>query len=201
MPLTPRSFATFVLAALLAAAAAAQGPLEFDANAMNRKIARMLDTADSERAPTAPPVRTQFTEREANAYFEIYGPDFLPPGVARPQITLGDNGRVAARAVVDLDAVRTARDRSLLDPLAFVGGAVEVVASGNVSAADGRGLLRFEAATVGGVSVPKTVAQELLRFYTRSPQRPQGFAFDEPFDLPAGIRGAAVARGQATVTQ
>ncbi len=201
MILTPRSFAALALAAVIATTTVAQGSLEADANAMNRKIARILDTADSARAPTAPPVRTQFTEREANAYFEIYGPDFLPPGVARPEITLGDNGRVAARAVVDLDAVRTARERSLLDPLAFVSGSVEIVASGNVSAADGRGLLRFEAATVGGVSVPKTVAQELLRFYTRSAQRPQGFAFDEPFDLPAGIRAVTVERSKATVTQ
>jgi hypothetical protein len=201
MTLTPRSFAALVLATLLVATAAAQGPLEADANAMNRKIARILDTADSARAATTPPVHTRFSEREANAYFEVYGPDFLPPGIAQPQITVGDNGRVAARAVVDLDAVRVARERSLLDPLSFVSGSVEVIASGNVSATDGRGVLRFEAATVGGVSVPKTVAQELLRFYTRSPQRPQGFAFDEPFDLPAGIRGVAVARGQATVTQ
>lgn len=201
MTFTPRNVPAFALATLLAATTVAQGPLEADANAMNRKIARMLDTAESARAPTAPPVRTQFTEREANAYFDIYGPDFLPPGVAHPQLTLEDNGRVAARAVVDLDAVRTARERGLLDPLAFVSGSVELIASGAVTAADGRGLLFFESATVGGVGVPKSVAQELLRFYTRSPQRPQGFAFDEPFDLPAGIRGVAVARGQATVTQ
>jgi DNA primase len=51
------------------------------------------------------------------------------------------------------------------------------------------------------VAVPKTVAQELLRFYTTTPERPRGFAFDEPFALPAGVRAIAVARGTATVTQ
>jgi hypothetical protein len=41
----------------------------------------------------------------------------------------------------------------------------------------------------------------LLRFYTTTPERPRGFAFDEPFALPAGVRAVAVARGAATVTQ
>lgn len=196
-----RSFILAALSTALVAFAAAQGTREADANSMNRKIARILDLADSARSPTAPPARTTFTESEANAYFEIYGPDFLPAGVALPQVTLGDNGRVSGRAIVDLDAVRTARQRSMLDPLSFVAGSVEVIASGHITAENGRGLVRFEAASVGGVAVPKTVAQELLRFYTRSAQRPQGFAFDEPFDLPAGIRGASVVRGQATVVQ
>lgn len=196
-----RSFAILALATVLAAASTAQGTLEADANSMNRKIGRILDLADGARAPSAPPARTTFTENEANAYFEIYGPDFLPAGVARPRVTLHDNGRVAARAVVDLDSVRTSRERGLLDPLAFVTGSVEVVASGSVAGEEGRGLVRFEAATIGGIAVPRTVAQELLRFYTRTPQRPQGFAFDEPFDLPAGIRAVSVARGQAAVVQ
>ena len=65
----------------------------------------------------------------------------------------------------------------------------------------GEGLIRYESATVGGVAVPKTVAQELLRFYTTTPERPRGFTFDEPFALPAGVRAVAVARGAATVTQ
>ena len=62
-------------------------------------------------------------------------------------------------------------------------------------------MIRYESATVGGVAVPKTVAQELLRFYTRTPERPDGFAFDEPFDLPAGLRAVSVERGSVTVTQ
>ena len=66
---------------------------------------------------------------------------------------------------------------------------------------DGQGVIRYESATVGGIAVPQTVAQELLRFYTRTPERPRGFAFDEPFALPAGLRAVSVERGAATVTQ
>jgi hypothetical protein len=49
--------------------------------------------------------------------------------------------------------------------------------------------------------VPATVAQELLRFYTSTPERPRGFAFDEPFVLPAGVRAVSAERGAATVAQ
>src|SRR5262245_30099711 len=96
---------------------------------------------------------------------------------------------------------RRSRERSLFDPLAYITGSVEVVAVGTVEGSGGEGLIRYESARVGGVEVPKTVAQELLRFYTTTPDRPRGFAFDEPFALPAGLRAVSVERGAATVTQ
>ena len=79
------------------------------------------------------------------------------------------------------------------DPPALAGGA---------RALDDVGLgLARDLATVGGVTVPKVVAQELLQFYSRTPKRPRGFAFDEPFALPAGMRAVSVKRGSVTVTQ
>jgi hypothetical protein len=54
---------------------------------------------------------------------------------------------------------------------------------------------------VAGVSVPKAVAQELLRFYTRTAERPAGFQFDEPFPLPARVQSVRALRGLITVTQ
>ena len=111
------------------------------------------------------------------------------------------DNRIEARATVDLDGVRRSRERSVFDPLAYITGAVEVVAIGTVEGRGGEGLIRYESATVGGVEVPRTVAQELLRFYTTTPERPRGFAFDEPFALPAGFRAVSVERGAATVTQ
>ena len=93
------------------------------------------------------------------------------------------------------------RERGPFDPLAYLSGSVEVVATGRVEGSNREGLIRYESATVAGVAVPKTVAQELLRFYTSTPERPRGFAFDEPFELPAGFRAATVERGAVTVTQ
>lgn len=168
---------------------------------MQAKIERIAAAAEAPRAATAPPLHTQISEREINAYLALEGPELLPAGIAMPRAQLGDAGRVRARAVVDLDAVRSARERSPFDPLAYLAGAVEVVATGRFEANGGEGVIRYESATVGGVAVPKTVAQELLKFYTSTPERPQGFAFDEPFALPGGVRAVSVERGAVTVVQ
>ncbi len=62
--------------------------------------------------------------------------------------------RVGARRV-DLDGVARSRERSVFDPLRYLAGSVEVVAAGRLEASDGKGLIRYESATVGGVSVPR----------------------------------------------
>jgi len=197
-------FVISLLASVLVAhvPAQAQEPTRAEASAMQTKIDRIVATAEAPPRPaSAPPLKTTFTEREINAYLALDGPDFLPPGIAMPRVRLGADNRVEARAVVDLDGVRRSRERSVFDPLAYITGSVEVVAVGTVEGSGGEGLIRYESATVGGVEVPKTVAQELLRFYTTTPERPRGFAFDEPFALPVGLRAVSVQRGAATVTQ
>jgi hypothetical protein len=185
---------------VFAGSASAQAPSRADADAMQAKIERVAAAAEAAR-PANAPHHTTFKEREINAYLALEGPAVLPPGVAMPRVQLGDAGRVRARAIVDLDGVRRSRERSAFDPLAYVTGAVEVVATGRLEGSGGQGVIRYESATVGGVAVPKAVAQELLRFYTRTPERPRGFAFDEPFALPVGLRAVSVERGAATVTQ
>jgi hypothetical protein len=183
-------------------AQAQQAPTRAEADARQKKIDRVAATAEAPpRAANARPLETTFTEREINSFLALDGPEFLPPGIAMPRARLVGDGRVEARAIVDLDGVRRSRERSLFDPLAYITGSVEIVAVGSIEGSGGEGLIRYESATVGGVSVPKTVAQELLRFYTTTPQRPRGFAFDEPFALPAGLRAISVERGAATVTQ
>jgi hypothetical protein len=184
-----------------ASGAQAQAPSRADADAMQGKLERILAAAESPRASNSPPLLTRFSEREINAYFEYYGESFLQPGIGKPRATLLDDGRVVARATVDLDAVRLSRERSLLDPLAYLQGSLEVVATGAIAGSGGRGVIRFESATVAGVSVPKSMAQELLKFYTQTPQRPNGFQFDEPFPLPLRAQAVSAGRGSITVTQ
>jgi hypothetical protein len=168
---------------------------------MHAKLARMETAAESPRAPGATALRTSLSESEINAYFEHYGESFLPDGIAKPRARLLDGGRLVARAIVDLDTVRVARERSLFDPLAYLNGSVEVVATGTIAGSDGQGVIRFESATVAGISVPKQVAQELLRFYTRTAERPGGFQFDEPFAMPAQVQSVSGVHGSVTLTQ
>ena len=189
-------------AALLAAAAPAQEPSRTAlADRARDKIDAVAATGAAPRRPRARPVRTSLTEAELNAYLQVHGPDVLPSGIAEPEFRLGDNGRVRARAIVDLDSVRRSRPRSWRDPLFYITGSVEVVATGAIAADDGVGRATLESATIGGVSVPRSVIREVLRFYTRRPERPEGFDLDGPFDLPANIRSADVARRQLTIVQ
>lgn len=184
-----------------ALAVAAQELSQADADSMSAKLAVIRETGAAERARDAPPVHTSFTERELNAYFAAYGPTFLPDGVIDPRFAIGDRGHVAARGIVDLDAVRKSRQRDWLDPLAYLTGSLEVSAAGFVIASNGMGVFRFESATVAGLSVPKTVLQELVRYYTRTPEMPNGLALDEPFELPANIRTVALEGGRVTIVQ
>jgi hypothetical protein len=185
----------------LGAGAHAQELSRADADAMQAKLTRMQEAAESPRAPGAPPVITSLSESEINAYFEHYGESFLPPGIAKPRATLLDGGRVVARAIVDLSTVRISGGGGLFDPLSYLKGSVAVVATGRVAGSDGQGVIRFESATLAGISVPKQVAQDLLQFYTRTADRPGGFQFDEPFAMPARVQSVSGVRGSVTVTQ
>lgn len=189
-------------AALFAIAAPAQqssrGSL---ADRARDKIDAIAAAGEAPRRRSARPVRTSLTEAEINAYLHVHGPTFLPSGITEPDIRLRDDGRVRARAIVDLDAVRRSRQRSWRDPLSYLVGSVEVIASGAVAADEGLGRAQLESATVGGISLPRSVIEELLQFYTKTPERPEGFDLDEPFELPANIRSAVVERERVTIEQ
>jgi hypothetical protein len=82
-----------------------------------------------------------------------------------------------------------------------VGGSVEVTAAGTLKTADGRGQFALETATLGGVTVPKSLIQELVSYYSRSPELPSGVNLDQPFELPSQIRTVETGRGAATIVQ
>ena len=183
------------------AAANAQDASRADSAAMASKIARMQEIAAHPRPPKAEPLRTTFTDREMNAYLQVEGPSFLPTGIADPQVSTGEGGRVTARATIDLDAVRLSQPRGLLDPLAFVRGAVEVAATGFIVAGNGSGTAVSNPPRSQALPYRSASREEVLRFYTRTPERPQGFSLDDTFDLPAQIRSVTVDAGRVTVTQ
>ena len=139
--------------------------------------------------------------REINAYLRFQGATLLPEGVRNPLLTLAAAGRIDARAVVDLDAVSQAESRGLFDPLAYLSGELEVVASGTLHADDGVGRVAVESVSVGGVPVPRVVLDELVQYYTRSAEHPDGIDLDEPFPLPYRIEEVTVEIDRLTVVQ
>lgn len=200
----PRRLAVLVGAvALCAAGASAFQDLTLkEADSMGRKLEAILARGLQQPPPrAAKPSRTSFTEREVNAYLKFYGQGQAPEGLREPRITIADGGKLEGRAVVDLDAIRKSKERGWLDPLAYVTGSVEVRAIGTLSTSNGRGAFALQSATLGGVTVPKSLLQELVNYYTRTPESPEGFNLDQPFDLPHHIRQVEIQRGAATIVQ
>jgi hypothetical protein len=204
-PLRPLLVPVLVLVlAPLGVTAASQAnpgaPGRAEARRLLEKVTRIVERGSR---PKAGPLRTTITERELNAYFAHDGAADLPVGVTQPALVLHGNRRLAGSAVVDLDAVRAHhKPRGMLDPMNYLTGKLPVVASGVLDARDGKARLHLESASIAGIPVPRTVLQEVVSYYTRSPELPEGINLADPFPLPAGIKAIDLdRRGEAVVVQ
>ena len=140
-------------------------------------------------------------EREINAYFEFQGARLLPGGVADPTLALLGTGRVAVAATVDLDQVRNQGARGALDPLRYVSGRLQVSATAVLQASNHIGQLEIESASIDSVQIPTVVLFELVRFYTRTAQQPDGVDLEASFGLPHEIESVRVEQGQVVIVQ
>jgi hypothetical protein len=171
-----------------------------NADTFARKIALIQRQADARERVGAR--RTALTEDELNSWFTYGAQPLLPAGVSQAQVSIIGGGRVMGQAVVDLDSIAKRRATGgTLDPWSFVGGKVPISVTGVLQARDGMGTFDVQSAAISGVPVPATLLQELLTYYSRTPERPQGVRLDAPFALPANIRQIEVGQGQAVVVQ
>ena len=194
----PRWVAFLAVAAVVVAEAAT--PRQ-DADLLRQKVAAIVEFGTLTR-PAGQPRRTTLTESELNAYLTLDATKDLPAGVVEPSLSILGPGRLSGRAVVDLDAVRRQQPpQGLLDPRRLLVGRLPVTASGVLQTANGVARFSLESAAVGGIPMPKAVLQEILGYYTRSAERPEGLNMDDPFALPSNIREIHVDRGQAVVIQ
>lgn len=197
-----RALIVATLVALLAAGVLAQARFsKQEADRFQMKLADIVKHGDAAPKPKAKPRSLQITDAEVTAYLRIHATDDIPVGIIEPSITALGDGKVGGRAIVDLDAVRKQKQRGWLDPIGYLSGRLPVTASGRLTTKGGVGRFEFESAEVSGVPVPKAVLQELLSFYSRRPEDPDGINMDDPFELPARIREIRVAKGGATVVQ
>jgi hypothetical protein len=181
--------------------AAAQALTKRDADSLQTKLDAILRRgAATGRA--ARPLSTPVTEREFNAYFKFQGAARLPVGVVNPMLQILDGGRLVGVVTVNMDAVRRSKERGWTDPVAYMTGSYEVRIVGVLRAANGKGKLDLESATLGGVPVPIVLLQELITYYTKTPESPAGFSLDQPFNLPQQIRQVDfLQRGAAVIVQ
>jgi hypothetical protein len=186
--------------ALLAASTQAADSLQH-AESFARKMAIIEQHAIvPQRAGAAR--RTPVSEDEINSWFVYRAQRLMPAGLTAPRVTIVGNGKVMGMATVDLDAVAKRRSTgSTFDPFGYIGGRVPVNVTGVLHTQEGRGRFELQSADVSGVPVPKLLLQELVSYYSRTPDHPQGVRLDDAFDLPANIQKIEVGEGQAVVVQ
>jgi hypothetical protein len=173
-----------------------------DATSLKQKV-DAISAYGAQAAPAKAALRrTTVTENEVNSYLVYEAKAQLPTGVVEPSLSAVGPGRVAGRAVVDLDAVRKAKNpTSLLDPMNYLFGRLPVTATGTLTTSQGVGRFALESASVGSVPIPKVLLQEIVSYYSRSAGNPAGISLDDPFALPSRIREIQVERGQAIIVQ
>lgn len=197
-----RSAAALVTALSLAAAIGLNAGTQAskrDAALLKQKVAAI--TLIGTR-PVKQPQRTTVTENELNAFLAYDAAPDLPPGVVDPSVAILGTGRVSGRAIVDLDAVRkSSSPTSMLDPMNYLTGRLPITATGVLTTNNGVGRFQLESATLSSVPVPKMILQQIVAYYSRTPERPSGIGLDDPFVLPARIREIQVQRGQAIIVQ
>lgn len=193
------ALAGWVLLGATGALGAASQLTQEQGNSLARKIDNIQQNA------AAAPVRartTRVSEGEANSYLAFNVRDKIPRGLTSPQLRMIGEGRVAGRVYVDIDEFKRNRQSGgLMDPFSYISGQVPVTARGVLRTKDGTGEFQLFAAELHGVPLPKPLVQELVSYFSRTPERPNGFHLDEPFQLPAKIRAITINTGESLVVQ
>ena len=191
-------FAALITAGVVASVAAANVSRE-QAAAFQKKLDQILLNAEKQTDASR---ETVVTEDEVNSYLRFSAGDQIPTGVTDPSITARGQGRLHGRAIVDLDVVRRKNSGGgWFDPRSYLTGRLPVTATGTLETDRGRGKFTLENATISGLPIPKAFLQELLSYYSRSDDYPNGVNMDDPFDLPAAIQRIDVHVGRATIIQ
>ena len=198
-----RRSAVWLLGALIfAAPLVAQGRLsKEDADRFQSKLTKIVEFGNAPAAKSSQRRNTPVTDLELNSYLKYRAGEQIPTGIVDPELSALGGGRVSGKAVVDLDAVRTQKKRGWLDPLGYLTGKLPVTASGVLITKEGKGQFQLQSAEISGVTIPKSVLQELLSHYSKSAENPEGINMDAPFELPAKIQEIRVGTGTSTIIQ
>jgi hypothetical protein len=184
---------------LLMGAGLVENPSPQQADAFQQKLTRIVQQGESKSGEVR---QTILTEGEVNSYLRFRAGPLLPVGVTDPSIGILGQGRLNGRAIVDLDVIREKKGSGgWFDPTSYLTGRLPVTASGVLHTREGKGRFALATAEVSGIPIPKAFLQEIVSFYTRTDDNPQGINIDDVFTLPAEIRSIGVDKGRAIVVQ
>jgi len=165
------------------------------------KLSKIVAVGNTPRSGKRAAQSTVVSDVEVTSYLRFHARDQVPVGIVDPVLNAQAEGIVAGRAIVDLDAVRKQKERGWLDPMGYLTGRLPLNVRGRLTTQNGVGRFILESAELSGMTVPKSLVQELLTFYSRTPEDPDGINMDDPFELPAQIREIRVTPGTATIVQ
>jgi hypothetical protein len=194
--------ASLMTVALAVTVSAQNADAKRDNDQMQKSLNAIMARANTPPVgKTLPPLRTTFTDTQFNAWLLGDGKDNVPVGLLQPKVTFLPAGKISAKAIVDLDAVRKSKSRGMLDPMNLLTGLMPITLTGTLSGSGGMGTFDVESASLGTWPLPRAILAELLAYYSKSPEYPEGIALGKPFPLPAAVKGLIIARGTATVVQ
>jgi hypothetical protein len=195
--------ASLMTVALAVTVSAQSADAKRDNDQMQKSLNAIMARANTPpvKGKTLPPLRTTFTDTQFNAWLLGDGKDNVPVGLLQPKVTFLAASKISAKAIVDLDAVRKSKSRGMLDPMNLLTGLMPITLTGTLSGTGGMGTFDVESASLGTWPLPRAILAELLAYYSKSPEYPEGIALGKPFPLPAAVKGLIIARGTATVVQ
>jgi hypothetical protein len=197
----PRLFLFLGLVFMVTGGSSAQDALHSDAAAMEKKLAAIETRAEKPPPRSAPALRTSLIDREINAYFKVHATDVVPDGLLDPQVTFDEGAKVHGRAIADIESIRKQRQAGWFDPLAIFPAKAEITIAGTLQASDGKGVFSLESATLNGVSIPPIIVQLLVGYFSKTPDHPNGYEVDKPFEMPSKIRSLEIHKGSMLVVQ
>lgn len=165
-----------------------------EAESLRRKLEAVEARHRAGAARRAAPVAV--SEAELNSYLNLGRGVRLPRGVSDVEIRLLPD-RVAARGLVDLEAVGGQVSVGAWSPLSFLMGKVPLEARGRVTSKDGFGTLEVEEVRLASVPVPLSALEQMVVAATRTTASPHGFDIHAPFRLPYSVRRVRVEPARA----
>lgn len=165
-----------------------------------RSLAQKLEVLERRRKQPDPGTTKPVvvTEAELNSYLNLSLGERMPPGLNDVAVML-DRGRIAARALVDLQQVQgKAPPSSPWSPLAYLTGRVPLELTGRYrNHQEGFGSLEVEEIRLASLPVPMSLLEQLILQATQTRENPRGFDIHAPFRLPYTAKRLRVQKGQA----
>jgi hypothetical protein len=87
----------------------------------------------------------------------------------------------------------------MLNPLSYLSGVVPAEFSLKLDSANGFGTVALESVTLGPVSVPVSVVEQIISHNTKNVENPEGVDIHAPFRLPYAIKRVRLQPGRAVV--